>query len=781
MKKDIVVIREAITKIVGLLTRQSIKVTQRGTKAYVQYSTKDGSIALVNLPYLPDDASEEFIAAVQGFLDHEVGHVLFTDPKVVVRSARMGSRVKNMANVLEDVYIEQKMTEAFAGSVSNLDAVRRFHVERMALPKIKEALAAGQPEVAAAFVAAIQFRAWGGQSTARNFMQDHPECAELVAPMAARIGEELIARVARLKSSDDALKLAAEIVKKLTPPPPPPPPPAPPAPPEKSEPEEGDGEPSDEKPVPGESGEGEPEKEDDDKPEAEDEGTTKTEADDSGKEREESSKTEEEGESGGDVEGEGTPAPTDENEDGDGDDRPEEDEAGESGGGAPGEPEPTADDGDDDGDDEPDDDEPDDDEPDDGEPDDCDGDGEPGDDAGSDPMADTPEEGADGAGESDDGEEGEPGGESSSDAEPSDEEGEGAKDDDGDKSETAGTTVDETGGDTSPDEPPEEEDLGAVFEEAHDFDEEISRVLSDAAASTMRTSDYKVFSNEWDRIFPAPMAENPASVGKLVDDVEHMVAGIQKKLERAMAAQDKVTWNPGQRRGRISPGALFRAATGDDRVFRKRYETKAKNTAVSLLVDCSGSMQSSDRIGTAGRAAYALSSTLERLKIHHEVLGYTTKESAAYRAAMKEEGTGIRYARLEALSMPVFKAFHERLTTDAKSRMAHLTERPRWLRENVDGECLQLAAHRLLQQRAERHVLIVLSDGSPACSGDYTALVNHLAATTKALEEKKVEVVGIGIQTSSVKHFYRRNLVLNNLSELPTTVVSQLADLLLAP
>lgn len=738
MKKDIAVIRESIGKIVNLLTRKSIKVTMRGVQAYVSYNKLTGAIQGVNLPYLPDNASDEFVAAVQGFLDHEVGHVLFTDANVVRKAAAAGPRVKNLANVLEDVYIENKITEAFRGSVNNLESVRRFHVDKMALPKIQEALARGEGEVAAGYMGAIQFRAWGGQRTAIDFIADHPELQSLTAPLAAQLGPELIARVAKLKSSEDSLKLAIEIVRKTTPPPPPPAPPAPSAPPS-SKPEKGDDAAG--------SGDTEPDPDyDEERGESEDEGTTTTEADDSGKERDEASKTDEEGEGGGDVDGDGDAGADEGKADSAGAADDEEDDEDAEGSGVSADDEPVDDTG---------------------------GAGE-GDEAES---RDEPADGMAGGDATEETDEGDGGGAESDAA--SGEEGEGAEDDTGAKTDKAGKHLDSSSEDTVDG---SEEDLGTMFDAEHDFDSEAGKMLSAMASRAMRDATYRVFSAEWDKVEPAPPASSAASVTDMVDTVQHMVGGMQKHLERAMAAQDKKTWNPGQRRGRISPGGLYKTATGDDRVFRRRHVTQAKNTAVSLLVDCSGSMGWDNRIKTAGLAAYALSSTLERLKIQHEVIGFTTvkNDRVLSRAISAEEGF-VRYSRLQPLYMPVFKGFHERLGVEAKSRLAHLTERPRWLNENVDGESVQIAAHRLSMQRAERHVLIVLSDGSPACPGDAHAQHLHLKDTVQNLEKRGIEVIGIGIDTDAVRTYYPRNLVLRNLEALPGAVMGQLTKLLLAP
>lgn len=723
MKKDVSVIRESIGKIVALLTNRSINVTQRGAKAYVQYHSKTGAIQLVNIPYLPDDASEEFIAAVQGFLDHEVGHVLYTDPKVVTMLRKESPKVKNLANAIEDVYIERKMAQAFTGSTGNLNSVRRFYLDRVAKPKIAEALAAGDMNAATGYASLVQFRAWGGQQMAADFLADNPEYAKLTEPLAKKLGDDLIEKIKKASSSKECLDLARAMYKKLEEAKAPPSPPD-----EKDDAEDGAGSPADK---PSKSEEPSDEVSDDapgeapgeaDKPDPEDKGSSSAETDDSGKEREEKSESEiedvppEVGDDGG-TDG-GDRKDTDTEEDTDTEDATD----------SEGHPE-------------------------------------------GDPEGDTdPEDGLSIA------EEGE---------EPDDEdrEGEGATETEGegadDVTESSPTESTKKGTDEkdSADEPDTD-----PFDTERDFDDDMSRALTEAAIAEIGDSSYQIFSTDWDKIEPAPMCKNEALVGKMVDKTQHMIASIQKSLERAISAKARKTWNPGQRRGRIAPGALFRTSVGDDRVFRKRYETHAKNTAVSLLVDCSGSMGWCGKIQTAGLAAFALSSTLERLKVTHEVIGFTTKGSAPLKAAMRSEGGGIAYARDQALYMPIFKGFNERLGLEAKSRLAHLTEHPGWLNENVDGECLKIAATRLKAQRAERHVLIVLSDGSPACPGNYASLVSHLKKTARDLDKDAgVEVIGVGIMDNSVRNFYEKYVVLNDINELPTTLIAELSKVLLAP
>lgn len=110
----IAVMREAIVRITKILSEKDIKVTNRGVSAYVEYDRNSGCPILVNLPYIPDDASEALLRAIQGFLDHEVAHIFFTDYSALKEAKNLG--VHSIWNSIEDCYIERKMAERFAGS-----------------------------------------------------------------------------------------------------------------------------------------------------------------------------------------------------------------------------------------------------------------------------------------------------------------------------------------------------------------------------------------------------------------------------------------------------------------------------------------------------------------------------------------------------------------------------------------------------------------------------------------------------------------------------------------
>ena len=75
--------------------------------------------------------------------------------------------------------------------------------------------------------------------------------------------------------------------------------------------------------------------------------------------------------------------------------------------------------------------------------------------------------------------------------------------------------------------------------------------------------------------------------------------------------------------------------------------------------------------------------------------------------------------------------------------------------------------------------MIVLSDGEPAADGLDRDLHEHLKETVAELE-KYMKIIGIGIDSSSVSDYYKSHVVLNSISDLPTTVIQKVKSLLLA-
>lgn len=688
MNERVAIMRESVVKITQMLSGKGIKVTQRGTSAYVK-ADHHGRPILVNLPFLPDNATNELIDAIQGFLDHEVAHILFTDFMVIGKGVKLG--VGGMHNIVEDSRIERCMAERFQGCASNLSNTGKFFLDKYTTPMLSKAKSA---EETVGILMVPLIRAMAGQQIFKEFMKTR------MAPIQATYDliKDLAPKIEAAASTEDTLGLAKEISKRLkagaapkTTPPKAKPPKAPKS---SKPPKEEKKEEEEKKPSAGE------EKEDEEKD------TEEKESDGEVADTEEKAEDEDETEkeSGGVGSGDG---------EGEEDESEDEDEgvcAG-SGEGA--------------------------------------GEGEEGDGEG---------EGAASAGE-DDGD--------------GDEEGEGSSSEKAGKSEGEGEKTVDTSVSSS-----------AVWEaidkeSKNGYDEAMSVLISNSAVEAAAGSDYLVYTKDADVVENLPVGKgyDPVMLTRLQDTVDHMVAPLQKDLERAITARSMSTYSSGHRSGRLHAANLSRLAVGDNRVFRRKHESTSKDVAVELVIDASGSM-SGPKINTAAQTAYALAAVLERIGIKCEVICFTTGGMEDHSAAMAEQAkTGVKYSRFESLYMPILKGWNERMSLDVKARFAWLPNTS-ILRNNVDGECVEIAARRLLQRREAGKVMMVLSDGAPHAYGATRTLGPHLRKVVEDVTKAGVNVVGIGIDSDEVRHFYPKHLIINGVKDLPHVVMKELKALL---
>ncbi|MFW6855432.1 cobaltochelatase CobT-related protein [Burkholderia gladioli] len=324
------------------------------------------------------------------------------------------------------------------------------------------------------------------------------------------------------------------------------------------------------------------------------------------------------------------------------------------------------------------------------------------------------------------------------------------------------------------------------------FDEALEEVLSAQAKAFVETSNYRVYTTDFDRIEPFQPMLASASVYSMCDRVDHMVRPLQKQLERIMAARSLAVWSGGFKSGRMDGAALVRLNFGDDRIFARKQETRTKEWAVELLVDMSGSMGGT-KIRTACDSAYALASVLERMGIKVEVLSFSTRDVGEVFSSKDFErctggGTagssesmftkGARgYSRIEPLNIAILKSFTERVV-QTRERFAALPDARAMLKNNVDGECVEIAAKRLLARPEAGKLLIVLSDGQPNAHGNIPELKSHLKRTVRAVEKSGVKVFGIGIEDNAVSSYYSSHVVIKKASELPSTIMTSLKKLL---
>lgn len=270
----------------------------------------------------------------------------------------------------------------------------------------------------------------------------------------------------------------------------------------------------------------------------------------------------------------------------------------------------------------------------------------------------------------------------------------------------------------------------------------------------------------------------PARWHRLRSAARAQTEPLKLRLERALKVDEQTRWKREQERGALDRTSLARLVTSPSyrTPFRVRRAAPGRDAAVSLLIDCSGSM-AGKKIELARLCAAALCDALTQLGFACEVLGYSSVEDAAMRAHYQRWIDAGRdtfgYNRfVERLDLRVYKRFD----SDNPSGLACIE----CGHENPDGEALSWAAERLLAKRARRRILMVLSDGYPATGDGIPAILRtDLRARVDALRERRVELIGVGILDDSVEAFYPVSSVVEHLHELPGAAFNVLSDTLL--
>ena len=190
----------SMSKLASMLgARYGVKVQVSGTGAFTDYR---GKSPIINLPLVTAERGQEVL--LRGYIDHEAGHVRYTDRKIF-NNARVQQAylVKTLWNICEDVYIERRMSAAFRGCGQNLRRIAIVLFRGKIEPTTSEPV----------LEQALSYILYGCRSIPVQELR--PEAAVLrdAFPWPSILPEldKLIARSAVTKNSDECLSLAEEM------------------------------------------------------------------------------------------------------------------------------------------------------------------------------------------------------------------------------------------------------------------------------------------------------------------------------------------------------------------------------------------------------------------------------------------------------------------------------------------------------------------------------------------------------------------------------------------
>lgn len=732
--KEVQDFRDCVKRVVAMLSGKQIPVAERGNEAYVRYNRR-GEPVLVNIPSIPDDASPTLMNAVRGFLDHEVAHILFTEPKVAMQMRERGKAPSTgLWNALEDVFIERRMGQVFNGTRRNLLATQSLVIDKYFRNKVPEAVLAchgDQRELFLKFFLCPVVRAWDGQSPFIDFMEEHWRLIERPVALLKEHGIDVAVR--NMSNTEDCVKVAAAIAQIMQD--------------MKDKPEGKLPELKSSSRKPSESkDESEETPESGDEPSHGDSASkpAKGEGDDKEEREDDASEEEDSGDSDlpdsldkdlpthvkdiSDTESKYTEAGHEES-----GDTPESDAIGMKSS-------------------------------------DSDTDGDGGEDSDTD-RGETEEEDVEGKKNKDGAEV------------PKDSESGFVPAPDEMTLEEALKALDEM-----------EDGIGEMTEDA--LSATISKELMSVSPSDYRPYDRSYdFIGLIDgaeehvkrtrKTFGAIPMHSPVDRYRMVPEgrklfelkiEKHLSAGVSstlaKDLERAIASRNRVQFIPGQRRGRIHGASLYRLAMNDDRVFRKKEDHRAVNACVQQVIDLSGSMDGV-KIQLALASAYTIADALDRINVPNIITGFTTFGSPDYETRSKRG-----FTRFEALMLPIIKNWNEKANSpEIRARMGCVCETFPLL-NNVDGESVAQLATLFAGRMEDKKIMLVMSDGEPCATG--SGFHQHLRTVTKEIETlSDIELMAIGILTDEPRRYYKNYALVNSVEELGPSVVTELSRIIL--
>ena len=302
--------------------------------------------------------------------------------------------------------------------------------------------------------------------------------------------------------------------------------------------------------------------------------------------------------------------------------------------------------------------------------------------------------------------------------------------------------------------------------------------------------EYKVYSREYDEEI---LAEEMCSseelqrlrrhLDQLMGPSKSTISKLAHRLQRFLLAQQNRSWEFNKEEGLLDASKLHKIVLDPitPLSYKVEKETDFRDTAVSILVDSSGSMRGRS-MTVAAICADIISTTLERCNVKTEVLGFTTKQwkGGESRKSWVEDGKPENPGRLNDIRHIIFKSADTSWRRGQKNFGLMLREG--LLKENVDGEALIWAHDRLARRQEQRKILMVISDGAPVDDSTLSTNPNnyldlHLRQVIHSIEtQSPINLIAIGIG-HDVTRYYQKAVTIHRAEELGGVMLDQLTEL----
>lgn len=297
--------------------------------------------------------------------------------------------------------------------------------------------------------------------------------------------------------------------------------------------------------------------------------------------------------------------------------------------------------------------------------------------------------------------------------------------------------------------------------------EAVQGAIAERIAQSDASATYRPYTRQFDCMgLVSPGKE--AEIRELLVADRDLVRRLRRGLTNTLRSAEKRWWKDDQTRGALSPRKLYRLGTDRCRldVFRTRSVVQGRSTAVSVVLDASGSM-SRRKMDVARRAMRVLVEALSDLKVATEAFTFTTGNRVDIAQVVQQTGLDAarlreRYGRLSNLEISLIKRFEEPVKV-ALERLPNV----RGSGLTPLGEAMHVAATRLLPRPESRKIMVVLTDGKAGCEGGSDSATVHAEHVAGLITKAGMELIGLGILDDNLCLIVKDTIVVQQLDELP--------------
>lgn len=225
------------------------------------------------------------------------------------------------------------------------------------------------------------------------------------------------------------------------------------------------------------------------------------------------------------------------------------------------------------------------------------------------------------------------------------------------------------------------------------------------------------------------------------------MGAVRANIMRLLRSVDLVGWTSHEESGRLDRKALTRFATGSTTVFKRRSIKEAESSAVSILIDCSGSMNWHGRDTKAHPIIIQLAKLLDRANVDYAVNGF----NGGSRTVTLQDGD-FSACDEETLNWIPFKAWNESIQKAAPKLGSFLG----WIGSSTpDYSGLNAAIEDLSLRNNPRKILFFVTDAD-----NYEK--EHMRHLQKVADYHGILLIALGIDAAHISKVFKHGVSISN-------------------